>query len=697
MPADPTSNGDVKAPREGVRRSTSSTRRITWGIFEVAYDDPPVNGPPYYYCMKGLLMPHRVNALSRLLRDLWIIAPGPFLVHVAGSLWMSAAPAITLYLYFSILQFVQVSATSRIVSPNSLMLLASAWLGCGAVSTLVGRCLDENRLVLGAHLRAHFLPKLAKACLDSETDNWDGGAAYASSSGSLGFGEGTPALDLIVEVVSRARDILTVALEFVVLALMASNVPNPDAFILKLIYMLTVVVTFLAPSNGVGGSGYTFWTKNIHYHRLCGLHSTVFDLKYREAIMKDGAGKRLHSEYETTLDSLGPAKSDALALACYIPLPWYWAMARTIVIEYPAALYCLILPWSLSPRSLGTIALIQHAATTLGRSVDLLRRSHDPCPVIDQIRRFYQVLDRSARNDDPEATKCPLQSGSPRGMKVSLRNVSSTYQGPAGEVLAVEDVSLDIEPGQLVVIVGGNGSGKTSLLRLLGGLDTAKRGDVLIDDRPIREYDMGDLRRSMAFLTQSEEIYPASLRENFLLAVPDMVQDPGDIDDAIDEAARLGEAYELIQKLGYDAILNPPGMVGQSMKGCGNGDIGPGALEELQRNSPNIQETTLSRSEKQRLAVSRTFMRSKKGDIRLLLVDEPTSALDPIAERDILQNFCDLKNGKTMICVTHRLGDIVRRADVILCMKGGKIVQKGTHGDLMLDEQGEYRRFYEAQ
>lgn len=679
MPVKPVNNRDPKTPRN---RGTNCTRRTSWGIFEVAYDDST-----------------SMNDLFRLVRDLCIAAPRPFIALVAGSTWMSAAPAFSLYLSYSILQLVQTAAVTPMPSINNsnrLVALALAWLGCAITPSLVEYYLDENKLLLGAHLRVHFLPKLVKACLHLETELSNGHTSFPTP---WAFNEGAPALDLVVELSSRARDIVTASLELVVVAHITHDIPNPDAFLLKLLCILFLSVIFLVPSNGVGGAGYTFWTKNTYYHRLSGLYTTIFDLKYRETIMKDGASEWLHKEYKSMSDSLGPVKSDALALACHIPLPWYWLAARTVVIDHPVALYCLTLPWSLSSTSLTTIVLVQHAMATMRTCLDRLRQMHDPSPVLRQIQEFYQVLDRPTRLEKPGANRYPTESSSQRGMKVSLRHVSSMYQGATGgsDVLAVDDISLDIEPGQLVVVVGGNGSGKTSLLKLLVGLNTATRGEVFIDDRPLSEYDICDLRCSTAFLTQSEEIFPISIRDNFLMALPDVVQNRPDMEDAIDRAAQLGQANELIQRLGYDLILNPPGVAGQSIKGCGNGDIGLGATEELQRNSPRNKETILSDGEKQRLVASRTFMRLKNSDIRFLIVDEPTSALDPVAERDIINNFCDIMKGKTMICVTHRFGNIVKHADLIICMKGGKIIQRGTHASLMLEEEGEYRRLYDAQ
>jgi ABC-type bacteriocin/lantibiotic exporter with double-glycine peptidase domain len=169
------------------------------------------------------------------------------------------------------------------------------------------------------------------------------------------------------------------------------------------------------------------------------------------------------------------------------------------------------------------------------------------------------------------------------------------------EKRTIESISLDIQPGQFVVIVGINGSGKTSLLKLIPGLAEPKSGSLFIDDQPLGAYDVHKLRRSMAYLTQSEEIYPISLRENLLMGLADLTQHHLGHTAMVDEAARLGRSYDIIQRLGYDAILNPPPLVNQSFYGAGSGRIGDAALSEYQCHSGRKKDIPVSEGEKQRL------------------------------------------------------------------------------------------------
>ena len=105
----------------------------------------------------------------------------------------------------------------------------------------------------------------------------------------------------------------------------------------------------------------------------------------------------------------------------------------------------------------------------------------------------------------------------------------------------------------------------------------------------------------MAYLTQSEEIYPLSLRENLLMGLVDLTQHKLGNTSMVDEAARLGNSYEIIQRLGYDAVLDPPPVVSQSFYGYGSGRIGKAAVEEYQRHSTSRRRIQVSEGEKQRL------------------------------------------------------------------------------------------------
>ncbi|KAJ7599046.1 ABC transporter, partial [Mycena floridula] len=244
-----------------------------------------------------------------------------------------------------------------------------------------------------------------------------------------------------------------------------------------------------------------------------------------------------------------------------------------------------------------------------------------------------------------------------------------------------------------------NGSGKTSLLNLLPKIVSPTCGKVLIDNKPLDDYNLGSLRRSMAILSQTEEFYPVSIRDNLLLtlAQPDAKDDPK-LSEKLDIAAHMGGASDLIQRLGWNRVLNRVPYFATSFDSQAN-PVGRLALQELRLGDPISLPVPISAGEKQRLLATRMFMRlnNSRHPISLLVMDEATSSLDPHAERHLLTRFLEIREGKTMIFVTHRFQHLAMHADTILVMGQGKVVQRGKHDELMADATGEYAKLYTAQ
>ncbi|KAG2036502.1 P-loop containing nucleoside triphosphate hydrolase protein [Suillus americanus] len=267
------------------------------------------------------------------------------------------------------------------------------------------------------------------------------------------------------------------------------------------------------------------------------------------------------------------------------------------------------------------------------------------------------------------------------------RNVSFNYPGAKSERDALKNVSFSIKAGQLVVVVGANGSGKSTILKLLTRCYDATSGTVLVDGNPIEDYTIADLRSVTASLTQEHTIFPLSLSENIGIGSPSSATDL----DKITQAAKLAGAQDVIKNFtnGYDTVLEPVRTAYLSYTGRGN--------EALEKEYEQMEKSTnVSGGEKQRLVASRTFMRMLSEDIKFVIVDEPSSALDPGGEFELFKQLREARKGRTMIFVTHRFGHLTKFADLILCMKGGTVVETGTHQEL-LNHQGEYAHLYNVQ
>jgi ATP-binding cassette subfamily B protein len=269
---------------------------------------------------------------------------------------------------------------------------------------------------------------------------------------------------------------------------------------------------------------------------------------------------------------------------------------------------------------------------------------------------LYDLLERQPKIQAPEhpiPVRRPFQKG------IEFRHV--TYQYPDRDVPALDDVSFIIEPGQTVALVGRNGAGKSTIVKLLGRLYDPDEGQILIDGHDVREYDPQELRREIGVMFQDFAAYQVSAGENIGV---------GNVDQADDEVAIVSAA----ERAGADDVV---------------------------RKLPNSYDTTLGKwfegghqlsgGEWQKIALARAFMR----DAQILILDEPTAALDAQAEHDLFARIKDLTQGKMALYISHRFST-VRMADRILFLENGRLVEQGTHDELML-QGGRYADLFDLQ
>jgi ATP-binding cassette subfamily B protein len=236
------------------------------------------------------------------------------------------------------------------------------------------------------------------------------------------------------------------------------------------------------------------------------------------------------------------------------------------------------------------------------------------------------------------------------------------YRYPGKDVWALRNVSLRIPAGESLALVGENGAGKTTLVKLLTRLYEPTEGRILLDGRDLAEWDEGELRRRFSVLFQDYNQYQLKVRENVGFgSVEHMKEEP-----RLERAVTLGGAADVVEGLkgGLDAPLGRWFQDG----------------------------TELSGGQWQKIALARAFMR-EEADI--LVLDEPTAALDAEAEHAVFERFRALAQNRTTIVISHRF-PTVRMARSIVVLEKGRVVEQGTHDEL-LARGGRYARMFALQ
>ncbi len=257
-------------------------------------------------------------------------------------------------------------------------------------------------------------------------------------------------------------------------------------------------------------------------------------------------------------------------------------------------------------------------------------------------QRVFEVLDTPSHVESPpDAVALPRAKG-----HVALECVTFGYQ--PGEP-AISQVCIEAEPGQTVAILGATGAGKSTLLSMIPRFYDPQQGRVLIDGRDIRGYDLADLRRNVGLVFQESFLFSNTVAANIAFGHPEATM------DQVRRAAQIASAHEFIMELedGYDTLLSESG-------------------------------ANLSGGQRQRLAIARAVLLEPS----ILLLDDPTAAIDPQTEHEILEAMNSAMAGRTTFVVAHRLSTL-RRADKVIVMDKGRIVQVGTHNELM-DAKGHY-------
>jgi ATP-binding cassette subfamily B protein len=300
--------------------------------------------------------------------------------------------------------------------------------------------------------------------------------------------------------------------------------------------------------------------------------------------------------------------------------------------------------------SIGTLVAFTTIQTRLFSPIQqLLNVQIDVQTSLALFDRVFEYLDLPIEVEE-RAGSVTVGRDALRG-EVRVDNVWFRYETPGlrpngalpEEEWTLEDVSFVVPPGTMTAIVGETGSGKTTLAYLVARLYDVHRGSVSIDGIDVRDLTFDSLADLVGVVSQETYLFHASIRDNLRFARPDAT------DEEVERAARAAQIHDLITTLpeGYDTVVGERGY-------------------------------RFSGGEKQRIAIARTILRNPP----ILVLDEATSALDTQTERAVQEALHELEQGRTTIAIAHRLST-VRDADQIVVLDGGRIVERGTHEELL--------------
>ncbi|HUI25097.1 MAG TPA: ABC transporter ATP-binding protein, partial [Candidatus Kryptonia bacterium] len=262
------------------------------------------------------------------------------------------------------------------------------------------------------------------------------------------------------------------------------------------------------------------------------------------------------------------------------------------------------------------------------------------------VQRVFEVLDTASQVPDGARDLTPAGGAA----NIEFSHVDFGY---TRERAALRDITFSARAGQVIAIVGPTGAGKSTLVSLIPRFYDATGGRVTLNGTDVREFRLASLRRQISMVLQPPIVFPLSIRENIAYSLP------GASTADIERAARTAQAHAFIQRLpeGYDTIIGEAGV-------------------------------TLSEGERQRLTIARALLRNTP----VLILDEPTSSLDAATEAALLDGLDVLMAGRTTFVIAHRLST-VRRADVILVLQDGAIIERGSFDELVARRAAFYRLY----
>ncbi|KAK7036018.1 ABC transporter ATP-binding protein [Favolaschia claudopus] len=616
--------------------------------------------------------------LLRLFKDVYTASPWLFVLFALGHVWSTGIePVLSLHLSSRVLNLIE--AGLRTGNPDKSVIFQAVILRliCTAFTAVVNRERHRLESKLNGKVNLKFQGFILRAKLATDLT----GVANNQSTAHLTENRAWPTFQLSIEALSMIVAAVN-QLTYISLTILSTE----HGFIFVALCLVKPLLDSLS-SHNLFDKPHVVEATNPHYVRRSSLLE-LRKMQYRQDIITGDIVQHILREFRRAVSLLGDAdmsepcqqygRRDGTLSQIFSRL------ARDLPMLY-YAINAIFRPKGLTLTAMAT--LHQSESMLYWTFDDLLWNTRTMQERVSRVRELYELQHNVHRTKSGDLPYPPLGRPHEEGMPLELQNLTFSYPGATNN--ALNNLSLSIKAGQVLVIVGENGSGKSTIVKLLTRLYDATSGSITIDGADIQDYRLADLRHATASLTQDHHIFPLSLRDNIGLGNPAQVENM----EMIQAATRQGGAEDVVRKFsdGYEAVLEHPWGVYSRGNTLGKGKT---ALTEIWERVS--KKADVSGGERQRLVASRTFMRFTSGAVKLVCVDEPSSNLDPEAEWQLFQNLRKARAGKTMIFVTHRFAHLTKHADVIVCMKEGSISEMGTHEELM-ERDGEYCQMFKIQ
>ncbi|KAH9983361.1 P-loop containing nucleoside triphosphate hydrolase protein [Russula compacta] len=677
-------------------QTLESFNHFILGIWDLYVEKPPVKWRIPFYPLnvdKTLL----ITDLQYLWKAICDLSSPLLFARLSVSAALALSPAASLWFTGNFLRLVQATINNGELDRNMVIQLT-----CGRVVCSLGQCLLEKMdgwlyLAFDDFVKRHYSRYAFQHVARIDVPTFmDPSVSQRLDAVSLRYGFCSVGRTLDGLLRSGCSIIVLFTQVGVLVAILREQgISSFLGFLTCLCHLVVCVLSQMELENTcLGGHSYAATTRNQDYVKMEGLKQLVSDREHRKEIVANDLSSYLSRQFLELSHRLGNRAGEFWSHFLFYQrkVNHTTHLLKWFVGELPDIAFSFLMlrsPSNLS-MALAAFTLIQSAARNLRLNLySIIQQTGDMASQLSNLRAIYVVSE--IKNEVVDGTE-KLES-SREGISLEFEDVS--FQYPGSKSYALHHVSFRVQQGQLCVIVGFNGSGKSTILKLAARIYDATEGTIRINGRDIRELKLDDLRRSIAVLFQDYTLFPISVKDNIALGNPEHATDL----KLINEAARLGGADTVIKCLlhGWDTYLARPDSVLDVIH-IQPGDRNGAIDRELRKLTGSQPPQELSGGQQQRIAVARTFMRTIGPDsaVGLLLFDEPSAALDPVAEHELFSRLHESRGKRTMIFSTHRFGNLTKYADIIVYMNETAVIETGTHEELM-KSGGDYARLWKLQ